>query len=259
MTNVVFLGSVLPPLFFGSRISISFTDLLSLFKMNMSDTDWEKVKVIRRYIDLKNVLQILKKEIIDPRGNLSEKELDEALVNRDGLPRYLFDFLDTYDTVEEQIRHFSSVFVQFFKDPEQQKGEFLKFYLNVEREWRLIQVAFRAKKIHLDLAKELQYEDFTDPMVVELLARKDSEQFEFPYGYEELGVLLKSLGENPLEQYQQIAAFRFHQIEEKIQDTPHSIQFVLGYFIQFMIVEDWNALNEKQGNKLLTTLYLERG
>ena len=259
MTNVVFLGSVLPPLFFGSRISISFSDLMSLFHMNMSNSDWEKAGVIRRYIDLKNILQILKNEIIDPRGNLSEKELDEALVNRDGLPQYLFDYLDTYDSTEEQIRHFSSVFVQFFKDPDQQKGEFLQFYLNVEREWRLILAAFRAKKLHLDLAKELQYEDFTDPMVVELLARKDSEHFEFPFGYEELGVLLKSLGGNPLEQYQRIAEFRFHQIEEKTQDTPHSIQFVLGYLIQFMTVEDWNALNEKQGNNLLTTLYLERG
>ena len=259
MTNAVFLGSILPPLFFGSRISISFTELISLFRMNMSDLDWKKVEVIRRYIDLKNVLHILKEEILDPRGNLSEKELDEALVNRDGLPEYLFDYLDTYDTKEEQIRHFSSVFVQFFKDPEQQLGEFLQFYLNFEREWRLILAAFRAKKLHLDLTKELQYEDFTDPMVVELLARKEGDQFEFPYGYEELGVLLKSLGGNPLEQYQRIAEFRFHQIEEKIQDTPHSIQFVLGYLIQFMIVEDWNALNEKQGNTLLTTLYLERG
>jgi len=88
---------------------------MELLRENLEASDLEKVTLIRQAIDLSNVKQLLKKQALDPRGNLTEKELDEALLNRVGLPEYLFEYLEGYETVEDRLRHFSKVLIQFFK------------------------------------------------------------------------------------------------------------------------------------------------
>lgn len=254
MGHYFFLGSVLPPLKTGSKPDLTFEELMELFRDNMSRKDLKKVSLLRLYIDLKNVRQLLMKQPLDPRGNLSEKELDEALLNRESLPEYLFEYFDKYETEAEQIRNYSEVFIQFFKEMEKKEKGFLKFYFNFEREWRLILAGYRAKKLGVDPTVELQHEDATEPLVAQILAQKDAPFFEFPFGFEELDEKLKGIQKSPKEQYETMAAFRFHRILDKTQDHPFSVDFALGYFACQMIVEDWNALNEKQGNQSLTEI-----
>ncbi|MGE0199222.1 MAG: DUF2764 family protein [Simkaniaceae bacterium] len=254
MAQYFFLGSILPPLKIGSKVGLFFEDLMELFRDNMGPSDLEKVVLIRRYIDLKNVWQLLKKRPLDPRGNLTEKELDEALLNREGLPQYLFDYFEEYESLEEQLRNYSKVFIQFFKKMDKTQRGFLKFYFGFEREWRLILAGYRSKKLGVDPAKELQHEDLSDPLVAQILAQKDAPFFEFPFGYEELDEKLKEVIGDPKRQYEAMAAFRFNKIAERVQDDPFSIDYILGYFIQLMIVEDGNVLNEKEGNQNLTEI-----
>ena len=254
MAKYFFLGSVLPPLKMGSKPDLPFENLMELFRENLKQKDLKKVTLIRLYIDLKNVRQLLMKQPLDPRGNLTEKELDEALLNRDGLPEYLFEYFDGYETEAEQIRNYSQVFIQFFKEMEKKEKGFLKFYFSFEREWRLILTGYRAKKLGADPTVELQHEDFTEPLVAQILAQKDAPFFEFPFGYEELDEKLKGIQMSPKEQYETMAAFRFHRLADKTQDHPFQIDYVLGYFVSQMIIEDWNALDEKQGNQSLTEI-----
>jgi len=95
MAQYYFLGSVLPSLKIGKKPDLLFEDLMELFRENLHESDLENVTLIRQYIDLKNVRQLLKKQPLDPRGNLTEKELDEALLNSAELPEYLFEYLDS--------------------------------------------------------------------------------------------------------------------------------------------------------------------
>jgi len=254
MAKYFFLGSVLPPLKIGRKPDLFFQDVLELFRVNMTRSDLEKIARIRQYIDLKNVWQLLKKQPLDSRGNFTEKELDEALLNREGLPEYLFEYFDGYEALEDQLRYFSKVFILFFKEMDENERGFLKFYFNFEREWRLILVGQRSKKLGLDPTKELQHEDFSDPLVAQIIAQKDASFFEFPYGYEELDEKLKEVKDDPKRQYEAMAVFRFDRIAERVQDAPFSIDYILGYFVQLMIIEDWNALSEMQGNQSLTEI-----
>jgi len=128
---------------------------------------------------------------------------------------------------------------------------FLKFYFDFEREWRLILVGFRGKRGNKDLAKELQHEDFTDPLVAQILAQKDASTFEFPFGYEDLSEKLKEGEGDPQLQYGAMAAFRFERLTERAQDAPFGMDYILGYVVQLMIVEEGNALDEKRGNQSL--------
>lgn len=254
MSRYFFLGTVLPSLRVGDEPGISFDDVMTLYKDNLGFSDLEKVRVIRTYVDLKNVQKLLKKEEIDHRGNLNEKELDEALVNQENLPDYLFTFLEKYQEAFEQLAHYSKVFILFFKEIERTCQGFLRNYFQFEREWRVILAAYRGKKLGIDPAVSLQHEEFHDPLIAELLAQKDAPSFEFPFGYTELGEKLKEVEGKPDEQYRLMANFRFSRIEEMVQDRPFSLDYFLGYLVQLMVVEDFFALDEKRGRESLTEM-----
>ena len=259
MKGHFFLGSFLPKLQFDFPCDFSFKDLITLYKSNLTRNDMKKVWLMRHFIDLKNVCQFLREEPIDPHGNFSESEVSQALDHQEGFPQYLFDYLEKYQTLEEQIRFFSSVLSQFFLDSQEQFSGFLSYYFDFERKWRLVLTAMRAKKLKIDLSKEFQFEDPKDLFVAELLAQKDASNFEFPLEFTELEEALKGNDKNPKEQYRALAEFYFHNILEKIQDHPFSIDYLLGYLAQFIIVDNWNMLNEKKGNERLNQVVKEVG
>lgn len=259
MKGYFFLSSFLPKLQFDFPGTSSFDDLILLYRDNLSSNDMKKVWLIRHFIDLENVCQFLREEPIDKHGNFSESELSLALDLQEGFPQYLFDYLENYQTLEDQIRFFSSVLSHFFLDAQEAFSGFLSFYFDFERKWRLVLTAMRAKRLKVDLAKEFQFEDPRDLFVAELLAQKDTPQFEFPLEFIELDEALKGEAKSPKQQYKAIAQFRYQNILEKIQDHPFSIDYLLGYLAQFMIVEDWNALNEKEGSERLSQMIKEAG
>jgi hypothetical protein len=259
MSSSIFLWSALPSLQLKSAPELSFDELIYLFKMNLLSSELEQVEVIRRYIDLKNVKHLLLHEPIDLRGNFTEKELDEALISREGLPVYLFDFLDEYESEEEQASHFSKVLMQFFRDPEQRKGRFLEQYLDFERRWRLSLTGFRAKNFSVSLAEELQDEDQSDLFVAEIVAQEGGGYFEFPFEYKGLGESLKAVEKSPMKHYDLMAEFRFYWVEEQMQGKPFSLDYILGYLVQFLIVEDGCLLQEKRGGELLDKLMQDVG
>ena len=51
-----------------------------------------------------------------------------------------------------------------------------------------------------------------------------------------------------------MAAYRFNRVGDAVQDIPFSIDYLLGYMLQQMIVDDAYALNEKQGNQTLSEI-----
>ncbi len=257
MSNYYFLGAVLPELVIDMPPDIQFQELMTLFRMNLNRVDLEKVVIIRTLIDLENIRWLLLKKEIDPRGNLTEKDLDKALLNKENLPKYVFQFFGKFDTTEDRLKHFSTVIVKFFSDTVMQKGSFLKFYLNFEREWRLMMVGYRAKKIGRDLIAELQYEELTEPFVAEILAQKDTAQFKFPYEYEDLGQLLSRSSGEPLDQYQLMLKYRFDTIGDYVANAPFSIDKLLAYLVRLMLVNDWHDLDDKKGKELLNQIVKE--
>ena len=259
MKGYFFLSSFLPKLQFDFPINFSFDDLIRLYTSNLTGRDMKKVWLMRHFIDLKNVCQFLREEPIDKHGNFSESKLSQALDNQEGFPQYLFDYLEKYQTLEEQIRFFPSVLSHFFLDAQEQSNGFLRYYFDFERKWRLVLTAMRAKKLKIDLSKEFQFEDPRDLFVAELLAQKDTSNFEFPAEFKEMDEALKGEDLDPKEQYKALAEFCFYYILENIQDHPFSIDYLLGYLAQFMIIDNWNMLNEKEGSKRLNQMVQDVG
>jgi len=251
MGNYYFLAPSLPPLFLGEKPELSFEELASRLAINLKREDVAQTVVLRRYLDLSNIRALFLEESVDPRGNLSEKELDEALLLRADLPDYVFDFLDQFENVTEKVRNFSGLFAAYFVEEGKKASSFLKAYLEFERGWRLVILAIRAKELGRDIARELQFEDATDPLTAWILAQQDSDGFEPPPEYASLKDTYAACGPDPWQQYRAVAKWRLEQIENLVNNPLFSIDWVLAYMAKLLIVEHYQDLDDQKGKMIL--------
>jgi hypothetical protein len=155
--------------------------------------------------------------------------------------------------VPDKIRNFSGLLAQYFNaEIPKQKG-FLRTYLTFERESRLVLVALRAKQLQRDVAKELQFEEPTDFLVAQILAQKDADSYDPPMEYADLKELIASCYNDPWLENRAFAEYRFKKIQEMAERETFSIDQILSYMAQLMIIEDLTLLDEEKGNMILET------
>jgi hypothetical protein len=257
MGNYYFLAPSLPELILGQKPEVSFEELKNRIEINLTKEDYKKARVFGRFIDISNIRALLREEPIDSKGNLSEKELDEALLIHSILPDYVFDFLEHYDTVAEKIRHFSGLVAHFFAEEIPKQKGFLRRYLIFERNWRLILLALRAKELHRDIIHELQFEDLSDPLIAQILSQRDADRYEPPEEFVELKEILHSCGKDPWALRRAFDEWRMCRIEEMVTKPLFSIDWILSYMARLLIVEYAHELDENKGKIIVNTLTQE--
>lgn len=251
MANYYFLAASLPPLKLGEKPDLSFDHLISRLEINLEKRDVQKMVVFRRWIDLNNIRSLYMEDAIDPRGNLSEKELDQALLLQDDLPEYVFDFLGRFESVQEKLRFFPGLLAAYFREEVSSLDGFLKRYLEFERGWRLVLLGIKAKELGRDLTDELQFEDLKDPLVMDLLAQKDAMTYDPPPEFLALKEKYLACGPDPLLQFKELAKWRFKRIEELAIEPLFSMDWIVSYMAQLLIVEQWNELDPEKGEIIL--------
>lgn len=251
MKNYYFVAPSLPPLVLGEIPEITFEELMERLQLNLSAEDLKKVSTLRLVIDLQNIRSLYLEQPLDPHGNLLEKELDEALLAQDHLPEYVFEFLGQFEETKEKARHFFGLLSYYYAEEIPKQSGFLKKFLIFQREIHLVLSALRAKKTGRDILEELQFEDFTDPFVAHILAQRDLDDYDPPLEYQELKSLLERCGNAPFEQHRAVVQFEFEKIEEMTGYPLFSLDWILGYIAQLMLVERWNKLDDQKGQDIL--------
>jgi hypothetical protein len=251
-----YLAASLVPIEFGDVPELSFLDLVDQYEMNLTQHDLHQVNVVRLYFDLENIRQFYTFNAapmhLDPRGNLSQQDLKESLEDHSVFPQYVYDFLHQHEAHKDALFHFPELISAYFAH-EQAKtsNEFLKQYLEFERNWRLILTGFRAKRLKRNLRREFAFEDVKDPVVSLVLSQQESPYFESPSGYEELQEMLLASQGKPMYQYRHLAEFRFRKLREMVQGKPFSIGYLLSYLLRVAILEDLKSLDEVKGREVL--------
>ncbi|HEY2811036.1 MAG TPA: DUF2764 family protein [Rhabdochlamydiaceae bacterium] len=253
MKNYYYLVPSLPPLSLSEKPELSFEKLAANLEISLTREDLEKTRVLRCFVDINNIRFLLLEERIDPHGNLNEKQLDEALLIKNILPEYVFDFLDQFEKVSERIRNFTGLLSAYFVNEIPKASGFLKDYLIFERQSRLVLLALRAKRLGRDVVKELQFEDMNDPFIAQIIAQKDAERYEPPEEYKELEDLLASCYGDPWLENRVFAEYRFKKIEEMAEREQFTIDQILAYMAKLMIVEYILELDEEKGKLILDT------
>lgn len=257
MTKYYFLGSLLPELSVGKEPEIGFWEYEQLLTENLTDSDLAKVVTIRNLYDILNIRLFWKSQPLDPMGNYNAKELEEAFATQSMLPAYVFKFMEKYDSVDERLRHFPELISTFFSEETRHGTGFFKEYLVMERELRLILAAFRAKKLNRDISLELQFEHPDDPIVAQILAQKDSPQYEPPEEYQELKSLFNQYGERPLELQKALFEFRLNKIEEKVGQDLFSTNRILAYLAELILIERWRQMDRQKGLEIVDRMLKE--
>lgn len=253
MSRYVFLVPFLPPLSLDKPLELSFEELVGLLQVNLSRKDLEKVKVLRLGVDLANIRNLILGKPIDPHGNFSEKELDEALLVKSDLPQYVFDFLDQFVDSATKLRNFWGLFTQFFAEEIARQKGFLKNYLTFERESRLVLLAIRAKQAQRDLLQELQFEDPLDPFVKSILLQKDEPRYNPPIEYAPLKKIFFTYYKDPWQQYRAFIEYQFAKVADLASRSVFSIDHILCYVAQFILIESLYDLDQREGGRIFET------
>ncbi len=251
MANYYFIGVLLPELQIGIPPEIHFEDFKRLLRDNLQSHDYALTRTLRRYYDIENLRSFWLEAPLDPYGNLDESELEEALLYPELFPYYIRTFLEKYESQQERLRHFPELIATYFREEAAQSKGFVRHYLLFERKLRLIQTAFRSKYLNRDLLQELQFENPEENFIQQLLAQKDVKNFVPPEEFAELLPIFEKHYSSPIDLHKAFCEFRFQKVSELVDDQVFTIDRILGYMIQLILVERWEALDHKKGNQLI--------
>lgn len=229
-----FIGGMLPIVKIGQPPEMTFSELDQLLKMNLSEADYEQALSIRRYSDFENIRRYLHGDPLDPHGILNEKEIEEALLTREGYPSYLFDFLDKYTSDEERLRHLSELLSMHYEDEIENASGFIKDYMTFERDWRRVFAILRAKKRGSD--------EFLE------------DEEEIPEVYLELVDIFEKFSDSPMELQRALYEYRFQKIEQMCGIEIFTLKRILGTMIQLILVEKWEKQDQQKGKEFIDKL-----
>lgn len=258
MTQYYFLAISLPQLEIGRKPDISPEELKTLLVENLNPRDLLKTMKLRWFYDLNNILAFWMDEPLDSWGNLDRNELEEELLTGEGsLPKYVFDFLRENETKEDRLKHFPMLFSRYFDDLVAHSNGFLKDYGKFEHDLRLALVAYRTRLLKRDLAKELQYEDPEEDIIVQLMAQKGSKTFVPPTGFEGLLPLLEENQGHPYTQQQALLEYRYNRLQQDVGFDGFSIDYILLYLLNYISADRWMRMDKKKGMEIVDTLVKE--
>lgn len=232
---------------------MSFKELEELLTLNLSKDDLALVHELLLPIDLYNIRAFWLGMPLDDRGHIKARELEEELLVQEGLKSYVVDFLDRYESTDERLRYFSSLYSSMYRDAISRFDGFLLKYFEFEREFRLVLTGLRAKQSGKDLVRELQFEDPTDPFVAEILAQKDTSDFTPPKEYEELKNLFIANFSKPRELNRAILEYQFQKVEEMEEPQDFGIDRVLAYVAKFYLVESISLADKEKGMEQMSS------
>lgn len=242
-----FVAAALSSLELDEKPELSLTELRALYALNLTEQDQELVRRLLIAIDLSNLRALWQELPLDERGEMPAKELEAAVLVKEGFPPFVIDFLERYESIEERLKNFGELSValtQFLVEA----GGFLARFAKADREMRLVLAALRAKRLKRDILREMQFEDLSDPLVASILAQKDAPTYTPPSEYEVFAGLMLH---DPKNQERELLQQRLKKIEELEGQEPFSIDHLLGYLLRLELIEAWHSLDEPQGLRLI--------
>ncbi len=251
MARYYFLATALPPLSLKVMPEITFKEFRDYVSMNLTAKDLEKFLLLLEPIDLYNIKALWLGLPIDDRGTKTSKELEEALLVRDGLPEYVTDFLDAYESVTDRLRYFPSLYASMYR---QEGKRFLAKYYAFEREVRLVLTALRAKKAGRDILRELQFEDPQDPVIAQILAQKDAPDYTPPMEYEDLKAIFIENSSDPRKLSEAVLKYRFEKIGEWEENEHFTLDRILAYAARLLILESSFFLDQEKASMAVEEL-----
>jgi hypothetical protein len=252
MKRYYYLAASLPDLGLELKLPVTFSDFLLDADVYLSKTHKKLTGVLRELIDIENIRRLLLEQKIDDRGNLSEAELDEAILSKVNLPEYAVDFLDQFNTIQSRLDHFAALYAGFYQAHQKTGNLFIDKYLQLEHELRLWLSLLRAKRMGIDFSYVLQFEDTQDPLIMSMLIQNQNSDLLIPTEYKALKDFFVNFADDPLLLHKKIEEFRIQKITELTQDNFFEVDNILAFLAKLLVIEQWQSLDLDVGFNRLT-------
>lgn len=247
MSDYYYVIASLPSIVFGEKPPISFHSVMWRLKANLKEIDLDRIRRFLLLFDFFNLKRFWEEKPLDNWGFLDRKGIDEALLVESELPDFLFEFLDKYKDRQARVLYFSELLSIFFNKMIAEEKGFLKSYLTLQRNVRLLSCAVLTER---KIEEELFFEDIKEPDIDDLLKKKENYS-DVDFDYASLVKSLKNTRKNPLELYKEFMFFQFNQIDELMIYHPFSMDQILGYLAKLKIVEEMSKLDPEMGKKVI--------
>lgn len=253
LKDYYFLSLSLPELKLGEEPEISRHELHLLLHSNLRRRDFAQVETLLRYFDLCNIRSYWQGLPLGVIGNWDLQQIQTRLLDFEGLPNYLLDFLDQWPQVNDQVSHFKDLLRDYYQKESAEGGDFLRELLGFDLGIRLVISFLRAKEAQKDFAKETPPMDGY-PLYESLVDQMEDEEMELPPPFDALPRLFHHFKEDPIQLDEALETFRFNWLGDKIDFDPFSLRHVLGYVVQYLIADRRARFQRERQDQLINQI-----
>ncbi len=253
LKDYYFLSLSLPDLQLGRAPELSWGEVETLLVNNLRKGDYAEVESFLRLYDLQNIRSYWQGLPLGFIGNLDQIQIQTRIIEQDGLPSYLLRYLDRWPEEEERLQHFDQLLMAYYQKEPKERSPFFQRLLHFEFGLKLLLTYLRAKKMGKDPLEECQgMEDH--PLYSAIFDREDQEHLELFEPYDTIPQLFEMSREDPKKLEEGLNQIRFNWIEEQIALDPFSITYILGYVMQFLIVDKESRAKETPQKELMNEI-----
>lgn len=236
MGNFYYIATLLPVLEIGIRPELTFSEYDTLLKLNLNKREYSFVKRIKEYHDLENIRLSLKEKPISRFGNYDRTELREHIHFAESFPPYIQNYLNCYQQTSERLQYFPELLFKYWQQKCNQN--FLDRYFKFETQLQLIQIYLRSKHLNKNYLNEWPFHEEKNEKM-----REEAEIISLK-GFDDLKKAFEFHATSPLELHRSICQYRLDWIQKEIGEKLVSLEGLLGYLLQLIIVEKWNDLKD---------------
>lgn len=236
MARHFFLCSAVPEISVQEKPGIDFDSFIHMLELSCSKREWKKVSALRQFFDLMNLQALFFSRPLNSYGSIAPDIFEEQLNQHLGFPLTVIDYVMRYQSTEDRRLHFSALVAAFFGEQTKHSG-FVGEYFKWLEEFFIVGATLRSKRLGRDVAKELGDEDFSHPLVAEGLSFRDAANYDPPERFHSFKEIYERDFDNAKALETNTSNFIFQHLEEIKETRPFSLDFLLAYMVQLILVE----------------------
>jgi hypothetical protein len=261
--NYHYLVAGLPELLLDEgRMKATLIELKSEFEQNIDQSDFELVKYLFLKFDNANLLNLLKKRDFefDKRGAFSQELLEEQIKEQTGLlPQYMNFFIEDFmsDRRENIEISWENILEGYFYQHLIGTGNaFLRDWFTFRLNTKNVIAALVCRQYGLRMENQL----IGNSEIIESLLRSNARDFGIVQDFPEIDKILTAWESDTLLQREKaLDMINWQWIDEQTFFHYFTIEKLIGFLLQFEMVERWMNLDRKEGEKMFNQLLDQLG
>ena len=233
------------------KIPFSLIELKQELQYQLHPKDYQLVEYLFLPYDNINFLNILQKNEAEfnPLGNYSESFFMDEIKEPENLPGYMKKFLEAYreeNPMHPNLSLENQLTWLYFDFMLEQKNQFLRDIFTTIRDINNIFTVYNARKFGLNIENQMigNYE------LTEAAKKTTSKDFGMASEITPIDEIIGIFENNDiLEQEMSIDLLKWRHMNELNTFNYFTIEFILAYVLEFIIVERWSNLDPDQSKK----------